>query len=109
MSTVLIVVSILAGLVGLLALSNATMGVGIMAGACLLAILARIAQAHEHHRELHPAKPFVPVPGPGSSPPDDEWTPPQPTPTTPLQKGALIGLMVLVVVAIVLKLIWDLS
>jgi len=62
-------------------------------------------QAHEHHRELHPAKPFVPVRGPGS-----EVTPVEPTPTTtPLQKAAIVGLMVLVVLAIVLKVIWDLS
>ena len=67
MAIVLIVLSLFVAFFGLLTLSNATLGVGVMAGACLLAILARIAQAHQHHRELHPAKPFVPVPGPGST------------------------------------------
>lgn len=49
---VLIVLSVLAGLVGLAYMTQATTGVGIICGACLLAIFARIAQASDHHREL---------------------------------------------------------
>lgn len=42
---VLLILSVLAGIGGLLSLSNATTGVGLIGFACLLAIWARIAQA----------------------------------------------------------------
>ena len=48
----LIVVALLVGLIGFGFLSNATSGVGIIAWACLFAILARIAQAAEQHKEI---------------------------------------------------------
>ena len=51
MTAALVIFSILAAAVGLLSLSQATMGVGFMAGACLLAILARIAQASDHQKQ----------------------------------------------------------
>ena len=51
MTVLLVVLSVLGGLLGLVLLSNATMGVGTLAFAILLAILARINQASEHHRE----------------------------------------------------------
>jgi len=49
---VLILVAVVAAIVGAGSLSNATVGVGLMAAACLLAIFARIAQAGTHHREV---------------------------------------------------------
>ncbi|MGD1146939.1 MAG: hypothetical protein ABR961_03180 [Thermoanaerobaculaceae bacterium] len=51
-TVVLILVALLAVLGGLMSLSQATIGVGIVALACFLAILARIAQAKEQHAEL---------------------------------------------------------
>lgn len=39
-------------LVGLIFTSSATMGVAIIAVCCFLAILARLAQAGHHHREI---------------------------------------------------------
>lgn len=44
-ATILTVVSVLAGVGGLISLSEATLGVGLIAFACLLGIWARIAQA----------------------------------------------------------------
>lgn len=52
MTGVLVGFSMLVALVGFLLLSNATAGVGVIAGAILLAIYARIRQAHEHHLKL---------------------------------------------------------
>ena len=52
MTPLLVVVSLLVAAVGALLLSQATMGVGVIAGAILLAIYARINQAHEHHASL---------------------------------------------------------
>lgn len=52
MAAILTLLAIVAGLVGLFFLSEATMGVGIMGLACLFGILARIAQADKHHKEL---------------------------------------------------------
>lgn len=50
MTIMLIVVAIVTALAGLTMLSNATLGVGVMALACLFGILARITQAHALHR-----------------------------------------------------------
>lgn len=52
MPVLLVLVAVLAGLAGLVTLSQATMGVGMMAAACLCAILARMAQAHAQHAAL---------------------------------------------------------
>ena len=52
MTVVLVVLARLGALVGFVFASQATMGVAILAAACLLAILARIAQASSHHDEL---------------------------------------------------------
>lgn len=52
MDGILVLLSMLAGGGGLLLLSQATLGVGIICGGCLLAILARMAQAAHQHREL---------------------------------------------------------
>lgn len=49
---VLLLISAAALLGGLASLSNATSGVGGIAVACFLAILARIAQASGHHDEV---------------------------------------------------------
>jgi len=48
----LIVLSIFALLGGLLSLSNATMGVGVICVACYLAIMARIAQADRANKRI---------------------------------------------------------
>src|SRR5207247_4382801 len=44
--------ALIVALLGALFLTQATMGVGILAGACLLAIFARIVQAAHHHAAL---------------------------------------------------------
>src|SRR5688572_28978235 len=48
----LVVVALLAVLWGLLTLTQATQGVGAIAIACFLVILARLAQAGDHHRAI---------------------------------------------------------
>jgi hypothetical protein len=48
-TTLLVVVAALAGLGGLLTLSNATLGVGLIGFGCLMAILARLAQAQAYY------------------------------------------------------------
>lgn len=50
--TILILLSLLVGFFGFSNLTVATQGVGLLAAAVLLAILARIAQAAGHHYEL---------------------------------------------------------
>lgn len=52
MSAVLVIIAILAVGYGLLSLSQATLGVGMIAIGCFVAILARLVQAAEHHRAL---------------------------------------------------------
>lgn len=52
MVTVLIVLAVLGWIGGSLLLTQATYGVGALTAACLFAILARIAQAGEQHREM---------------------------------------------------------
>jgi hypothetical protein len=52
MAALLILLSILGLVVGLLFLSEATTGVGILAIAAVLGIYARLAQAEQHHRTL---------------------------------------------------------
>jgi hypothetical protein len=52
MAAILIILAIVAVGIGFLELSQATMGVGILAIGCLMGILARIAQASAHHKEL---------------------------------------------------------
>lgn len=52
MSKLLIVLALLVGIAGGCYLNQATLGVGLIGGACFLAILARIAQAHNQHLEL---------------------------------------------------------
>lgn len=56
----LVLLALGAGCLGLLFLSQATAGVGLIAFACLAAICARIAQASEQHSANHPPQP-VPV------------------------------------------------
>ncbi len=50
MLTSLIIGALLAGVIGLLSLTQATMGVGIVALGCLVGILARLEQADRLHR-----------------------------------------------------------
>ena len=52
MTDLLIVLAVLAGVAGLASLSQATTGVGVICGGCLLAIFGRIAQATQQHKEL---------------------------------------------------------
>lgn len=56
MVSVLMVVALIAGLVGLVMSSQATSGVAIIAFGCLIAIVARLVQADKHHRESRAAK-----------------------------------------------------
>ncbi len=51
MAALLILVAILTAVGGLLFLSQATTGVGIIGIACLLAIFARLAQASDQHKK----------------------------------------------------------
>lgn len=50
MTTVLIVISAIAGVIGIFTLSQATAGVGGIAVACLFGIYARIYQAYEYNK-----------------------------------------------------------
>ena len=52
MFALLLALAIIAGIVGFFLLSQATMGVGVVALACLAGILARIAQAGAQHTEI---------------------------------------------------------
>lgn len=57
----LVFVAVFIGLpLGLLMLSQATMGVGVLAASCLTAVVARMFQASAHHREAmaHHAAPW---------------------------------------------------
>lgn len=49
---ILVILAVLAVAVGVYFLSQATLGVGIIAIGCFLAIAARIAQAAKHQQEL---------------------------------------------------------
>jgi hypothetical protein len=51
MAVILGLLAVIGAVIGFFSLSQATMGVGILAIACLLAILARIAQADAHQNE----------------------------------------------------------
>jgi hypothetical protein len=50
-TTVLLILALLLGLFGLLSLSEATRGVGLICAGCLLAVWGRIFQAAGHHRD----------------------------------------------------------
>ncbi len=52
MVILLVILAFVAIGIGLFTLTQATMGVGILAVGCFLAILARIAQASHHHNEI---------------------------------------------------------
>jgi len=52
---VLAVLSVMPVVVGLLMLSQATTGVGLVAAGCYLAIVARILQAERHNRQAESA------------------------------------------------------
>lgn len=52
-----VIISIIGAGIGFLLLSEATLGVGVIALSIWVAILARLGQAAEHHRELNPRRP----------------------------------------------------
>ncbi|MBA4383460.1 MAG: hypothetical protein C0410_01870 [Anaerolinea sp.] len=52
MGIFLTIVSLIFGVIGFLNLSEATTGVGLIAIGCLFGIVARIAQASKHQKEL---------------------------------------------------------
>ncbi|WP_158606133.1 hypothetical protein [Simplicispira hankyongi] len=56
MSIFLVILGILVVIGGILSLSQATLGVGLIAIGCFLAILARLAQAEAQHRRALPPK-----------------------------------------------------
>jgi hypothetical protein len=64
----LVILAMIAAVVGGLTMSQVTAGVGIIAGACLLAILARMVQAHHHHSAILAAL-RTPPPRAETSPP----------------------------------------
>ena len=67
MSVLLRIVALVVGFVGLANLTEATKGVGIICGACLLAIFARMAQASEHHDEICGRPEYLAKRSPGSA------------------------------------------
>jgi hypothetical protein len=56
MSIFLVILGLLVVLGGILSLTQATLGVGLIAIGCFLAILARLAQAEVQHRKTLPPK-----------------------------------------------------
>ena len=52
MAIILVILALISGVIGFFSISQATTGVGFLAAACLLAILARISQADKHHKEV---------------------------------------------------------
>jgi hypothetical protein len=60
--TFLFVLAFLAGVIGLFLLSEATVGVGIIALGCLAGILTRILQADRHQDEILPLLRPMPEP-----------------------------------------------
>jgi hypothetical protein len=52
MVALILIFGFLAMVIGFFTLSEATMGVGILAAGCFLGIVARIAQAAQHQKEL---------------------------------------------------------
>ncbi len=52
MTILLVIIAILLGVGGAFTLTPATLGTGIIAGACLLAIVARIVQANSQHAQI---------------------------------------------------------
>lgn len=51
-TTLLVIGAVAAAAISWLFINQATLGVGMLAGGCLAAILARVAQAGSHHREI---------------------------------------------------------
>ncbi len=51
MASFLMGLAVLSGVVGMALISQATLGVGFVAGGCLLAICARMSQAEAQHKE----------------------------------------------------------
>lgn len=54
MDTALVVFALIAAVIGVAQLTPATIGVGLIAGACFLAILARLVQAERIYRKPRP-------------------------------------------------------
>lgn len=52
MVILLVILALIALVIGFFTLSQATMGVGILATACLFGIFARVAQAANHQSEI---------------------------------------------------------
>jgi hypothetical protein len=71
----LVIGALIAAAMGGLSLSNATEGVGFLAGACLLAIFARMAQSSRQHRDImRTLRAGLSVPIlPPDPPRDDRW------------------------------------
>ena len=57
MTVLMIILSLLSAVIGVFSLSEATMGVGVICLACLIAIYARIAQAAAHDDKLTKSQP----------------------------------------------------
>lgn len=75
-TVLLILIGIAVALIGAFTLTQATQGVGLLAIACFLAILARMSQAAGHQAQLSNSVPRVEGGAGFLRPPDDgEWPP----------------------------------
>jgi hypothetical protein len=103
MTALLVLLAICAGGLGLLFLSQATTGVGLIAGGCLLAIFARLVQAEQHQREWRERT------GTATTPPAPSGTEPNPdpaaavaTPTHVAGREWATGVVIIVAAAVLL-------
>jgi hypothetical protein len=71
MLPILVILSVIAGLVGLFLLTQATWGVGLIGFACLLGILARIQQASLYQEKMGVALSPRPAAAPPAPPRED--------------------------------------
>lgn len=97
MTVLLVIVSLLVALVGFALLSQATAGVGLLAGAVLIAVYARLAQA----RDQHILEPHIQADAARQRSVAETYVPPPPSPYT---KYAVIAFAVLMVASVIAAL-----
>lgn len=101
MAIFLALVASLVAVIGLLLLSNATSGVGMIAFACFLGILARLAQAQAHQQRASP-----PEPAPAWKSTEPDLSKPS-TPMTSTEKAVFFVGLVIALCVVGFKLYWD--
>lgn len=100
----LIVLAVLAGGLGLLLASQATVGVAVVGFGCLLAILARIVQADHHHKVAHPPPPLIRASDRATSPGDLDARPaPSQTDTSRRERLVIGGVVAVGLIAAALQ------